>query len=105
MTKTTQQQYFRDVLSVWTFLGMQVKQSKGKIRLHLDNYIGKTLDEYKEFSTKSLFLKEVPIQPGLIPEKTECPIVPDPRKQNSINLLLLNFKSLQHGFVLTFHLQ
>jgi hypothetical protein len=64
-----------------TFLGMQVEQSQGKIRLHLDNYIRETLDEYKEFSTKSLRPKQVPIQPGLILEKTDCPIVPDPRKQ------------------------
>ncbi len=64
-----------------TFLGMQVEQSKGRIRPHLDNYIRETLDEYKEFSTKSLRPKQVPIQPGLILEKTDCPIVPDPRKQ------------------------
>jgi hypothetical protein len=88
-----------------TFLGMQVEQSQGKIRLHLDNYIRETLDEYKEFSTKSLRPKQVPIQPGLILEKTDCPIVPDPRKQKFYRSLLLNFNSLQHGFVLTFHLQ
>ena len=64
-----------------TFLGMQVEQSKGKIRLHLDNYIRETLDEYKEFAMKSLRPKQVPIQPGLILEKDDCPIVPDPRKQ------------------------
>jgi hypothetical protein len=56
-----------------TFLGMQVEQSKGKIRLHLDklNYIRETLDEHKEFSAKSLRLKKVPIQPGLILEKDD----------------------------------
>ena len=53
-----------------------VEQSRGKIRLHLDNYI-----QEKEFSTKSLRPKQDPIQPGLILEKTDCPIVPDPRKQ------------------------
>jgi hypothetical protein len=57
-----------------TFLGMQVEQSNGKIRLHLDNYIRETLDEYKEFSTKSLRPKQVPIQPGLILEKTDWPV-------------------------------
>ncbi len=58
------------------FLGMKVEQSKGKICPHLDTYIRETLDEYKEFSTK-----QVPIQPGLILEKTDCPIVPDPSNQ------------------------
>ncbi len=43
-----------------TFFGMQVEQSKGKIRLHLDNYIRETLDEYKEFAMKSLRPKQVP---------------------------------------------
>ena len=31
-----------------TFMGMQVEQSEGKIRLHHDNYIRETLDEYKD---------------------------------------------------------
>jgi hypothetical protein len=44
------------------------------------NYIRETLDEYKEFA-KLLRPKQVPIQPGLILEKDDCPIVPDPRKQ------------------------
>ena len=30
---------------------------------------------------KSLRLNQVPLQPGLILEKDDCPIVPDPRKQ------------------------
>ncbi len=64
-----------------TFLGMQVEQSNGKICLHLDNYIRETLDEYTDFSTKSLRPKQLPIQPGFILEKDDCPIVPEPRKQ------------------------
>jgi hypothetical protein len=63
---------------------MQVEQSNGKICLHLGNYIREVLvlmDEYTEFSTKSLRPKRVPIQPGFILEKDDCPIVPDPRKQ------------------------
>jgi hypothetical protein len=85
-----------------TFLGMQVEQSKGNIRLHLDNYIRETLDEYQEFSTKSLRSKQIPSQPGLILEKIDCLIQ---GSRSSIDLLLLNFNSLQDGFVLTFHLQ
>ncbi len=64
-----------------TFLGMQVEQPKGQIRLHLDNYIQEILEEYKVFQTKSLRLKLVPIQPGLVLTKDDCPILPEPRKQ------------------------
>jgi hypothetical protein len=39
------------------------------------------LDEYKAFRTKSLLPKLVPIQPGLLLVKDDCPILPDPRKQ------------------------
>jgi hypothetical protein len=64
-----------------TFLGMQVEQSKGRIRLHLDNYIQEILDEYKVFQTKSLHPMLVPIQPGLVLTKDDCPILPESRKQ------------------------
>jgi hypothetical protein len=64
-----------------TYLGMQVEQSPGKIRLHLNNYIREALDEYKAFQTKSLRLKLVPIQPGLVLDKDDCPILPDLRKR------------------------
>ena len=37
-----------------TFLGMQVEQSENEIRLHLDNYIRETLDEYKAHMKKTL---------------------------------------------------
>ena len=62
-----------------SYLGMQVEQSPGKIRLHLNNYIRETLDEYKAFQTKYLLPKLVPIQPGLVLDKDDCPILPDPR--------------------------
>jgi hypothetical protein len=60
---------------------MQVEQSPVKIRLHLKNYIRETLDEYKAFQAKSLRPKLVPIQPGLVLDKDDYPILPDPRKQ------------------------
>jgi hypothetical protein len=64
-----------------TYLGIQVEQSPGKVRLHLNYYIRETLDEYKAFQTKSLRPKLVWIHPGLVLDKDDCPILPDPRKQ------------------------
>ncbi len=54
--------------NIWVCTAMQVEQSQGKIRLHL-NYIRETLDEYKAFQTKSPRPKLVPIQPGLVLDK------------------------------------
>ena len=64
-----------------TFLGMQVEQSENEIRLHLDNYIRETLDEYKAHTQKSLRPKRTPIQPGLVLTKEDCPILSDPKRQ------------------------
>ena len=64
-----------------TFLGMQVEQSENEIRLHLDNYIRETLDEYKVHTQKSLRPKRTPIQPGLVLNHEDCPILPDPKRQ------------------------
>jgi hypothetical protein len=90
---------------VETFLGTQVEQLKGKIRLHLDNYILETLDEYKEFSMKSLCQKPVPIQLGLILRRLTAQLFLIQGSRSSNDLLSLSFNSLQHGFVLSFHLQ
>ena len=64
-----------------TFLGMQVEQSEDEIRLHLDNYIRETLDDYKAHTKKTLHPKRTPIQPGLVLTKEDCPILPDPKRQ------------------------
>ena len=64
-----------------TFLGMQVEQSEDEIRLHLDNYIRETLDDYKAHTKKTLHPKRTPIQPGLVLTKEDCPILSDPKRQ------------------------
>jgi hypothetical protein len=63
------------------FLGIQVEQLQGNIRLHLDNYVQETLDEYKLLQAKLLYLKLALIQPWLVLTKEDCPILPNPRKQ------------------------
>ncbi len=64
-----------------TFLGMQVEQSRKRIRLHLDNYVQELLDEYKACATKSLRTKQTPCQPGLILTQEDCPILLDAERQ------------------------
>ncbi len=46
-----------------TFLGMEVEQKGGGIKLHLDYYIQQVLKEYKEYIKKMLHPKKVPISP------------------------------------------
>jgi hypothetical protein len=71
-------------------LGMEVEQSRDKIRLHLSNYIWEPLDEFKAFQKKllqeMLFLKNQ----RLVPDKDDCPILPDPRKQKSYQSIVAN---------------
>ncbi len=63
-----------------TFLGMQVEQLENEIRLHLKNYIRETLDDYKARTIKNLRPKHNPIQPGLVLNHEDCPILPDPKR-------------------------
>ena len=64
-----------------TFLGMEVEQSGGVIKLHLDSYIQDVLIEYKDYIKKALRPKRVPMSPGLVLINEDCPILPDARKQ------------------------
>ena len=61
------------------FLGMEVEQSDGEIRLHLDKYLRETLDEYKEFIKKSLRPKTTLMRRNIVLEKEDCPEVPGQR--------------------------
>ena len=64
-------------------LGMEVEQSDGEIRLHLDNlnYIKDIIDEYSLFSSKPVRPRSVPSQPGPLLTRDDCPVVPDPVRQ------------------------
>ena len=90
--------------SLEIYLGMQVEQSPGKIRLHLNIYIQEALDENKAFQTKSLRPKVVPIQPGLVLVRTIVLFFLTQGSRSSIDRSSLNFNSQQHGFVLISHL-
>ena len=64
-----------------TFLGMEVEQKNGTIKLHLDTYIQEVLNDYKAVIKKDLKPKQVPMQPGVILTNDDCPETPDPREQ------------------------
>jgi hypothetical protein len=60
-----------------TFLGMQVNQSAGKIRLHLDKYIQDISPEYSEYKPKTVRPRNTQSQPALVFTKDDCPTAPD----------------------------
>jgi hypothetical protein len=49
-----------------TFLGMEVEQSDDNIYLHLDKYIKDIVEEYSKFSAKTVRLKNIPSQQGVL---------------------------------------
>ncbi len=45
------------------FLGLEVLQDKGQIRLHLNTYVNKMLEEYKAYIKRDLKPKKIQMQP------------------------------------------
>ncbi len=64
-----------------TFLGMEVEQPGKVIILHLDPYIQDVLAEHKQYATKALGPKRVPMSPGIVLSIEDCPTLPDQHKQ------------------------
>ncbi len=64
-----------------SWIHIWVCRSSNRLARYVCIYIRETLDEYKAFQTKSLRPKLVLIQPRLVLDKDDCPILPDPRKQ------------------------
>jgi hypothetical protein len=64
-----------------SFLGLEVEQDKGQIRLHLDNYVNEMLGDYKAYIKRDLKLKKTPMQPGVVLTKDDAPETPDPKEQ------------------------
>ena len=64
-----------------SFLGMEVEQWNGEIRLHLDKYIKDIIDKYYLFfsyrPSKPVRPRSVPSQPGLLLTRDDCPVTPD----------------------------
>ncbi len=70
-----------------SFLGLEVEQSEDGIKLHLDTYVTELLEEYHEFHSKFLKPKKMPMQPGLVLDKADCPQAPDPVKQKFYHMM------------------
>ena len=64
-----------------SFLGMEVEQEEGCIKLHLDTYVQGMLDEYKNHIKRDLKPKKTPKQPGVVLTKDDCPETPHPKEQ------------------------
>jgi hypothetical protein len=47
-----------------SFLGLEVEQDNGQIRLHLHTYMNEMLEEYKAYIKRDLKPKKIPMQPG-----------------------------------------
>ena len=55
-----------------SFLGMEVEQEYGCIKLHLDTYVQEMLDEYKNHIKRDLKPKQAPMEPGDVLTKDDC---------------------------------
>ena len=64
-----------------SFLGMEVEQEDGCIKLHLDTYVKEMIEEYKNYIKRDLKPKQTPMQPGVVLTKDDCPETPDPKEQ------------------------
>jgi hypothetical protein len=64
-----------------TFLGLEVEQTEGGTSLSLDTYIKELVEEYRNIHKKFIMKQSVPMSPGLVLNKEDCPELPDPIKQ------------------------
>ena len=78
------------------FLGMEVEQEAGCIRLHLDTYVEELVADYTQYIKRELKLKKVPMQPGVILTKDDCPETPDPREQKAYRSFIAKIQFAAH---------
>ncbi len=64
-----------------SFLGLEVEQDKGQIRLHLDTCVNEMLEDYKSYVKRDLKPKKIPMQPVVVLTKDNAPETPDPKVQ------------------------
>jgi hypothetical protein len=78
------------------FLGIEVEQSAEGIKLHLDTYTADLIEEFKLLHRKFLKPKKVPMQPGLVLDKTDCPETPDPVRQKNFRMIVQKIQYLAY---------
>jgi hypothetical protein len=82
-----------------SLLGLEVEQSEDGIKLHLDTCVAELLEVYREtrstiassdseYHSKFLKAKKVPMQPGLVLDKEDCPEAPYPVKQKFYRMMV-----------------
>ena len=79
-----------------SFLGLEVEQSEEGISLHLDTYIQELIEEYRLLHKKFIKPKKVPMSPGLVLEKDDCPAIPDPFKQSLYRSVVAKIQFAAH---------
>ncbi len=61
--------------------GLEEEQTYVGISLHLDTWTKELIEEYQNIHKKFIKQKYVPMSPGLVLNKEDCPEHPDPIKQ------------------------
>ncbi len=61
-----------------SFLGLEVEQLDGCIKLHLETYIQELIAEYQLIRPKFLKPKKIPMSPGLVLDTNDSPDTPGP---------------------------
>jgi len=79
-----------------SFLGLEVEQLEGCIKLHLDTYIQELIAEYQLIRPKSLKQKKVQMSPGLVLDTNDCPETPDPRLQKQYRSMVAKIQFVVH---------
>ena len=79
-----------------SFVGLEVEQSEEGIALHLDTYIQELIEEYRKLHRNYIKPKKVPMVPGLVLEKEDCPPVPDPFKQTVFRSVVAKIQFAAH---------
>jgi hypothetical protein len=64
-----------------SLLGLEVKQDKGQIQLHLNTYVNEMLEDYKAYIKLDSKPKRMPMQPEVVLIKDNAPETPDPKEQ------------------------
>jgi hypothetical protein len=79
-----------------SFLGLEVGQLDGCIKLHLDKYIQELIAEYQLVRPKFLKPKKVPMSPGLVLDTNDFPETPDPVVQKQYRSIVAKIQFAAH---------
>ncbi len=81
---------------IQSFLGLEVEQLDGCIKLHLDMYIQELIAEYQLIRPEFLKPKKVHMSPGLVLDTNDCPETPDPVVQKQYRSIVATVQFAAH---------